>query len=38
VAEHGSRLFLNSGSCANGNYSFLSMNTGTGAIAMNDTW
>jgi predicted phosphodiesterase len=38
VADHGSSFFLNSGSCANGNISFLSMDTRTGTFAMNNTW
>lgn len=38
VADHGDRLFLNSGSCAEGKYSFLSMDTKKGEYKMNDTW
>ena len=38
VAEHGSRLFLNGGSCSEGGISFLSMNTATGDYAVNTSW
>lgn len=38
VAEHGDRLFLNSGSCAEGKFSFLSMDTATGTYAVNNSW
>ena len=38
VAEHGSHLFLNSGSCAEGQYSFLSIDTRAGHYAMNHSW
>jgi predicted phosphodiesterase len=38
VAEHGSHLFLNSGSCAEGEYSFLSIDTKSGQYAMNHSW
>ncbi len=38
VAEHGSRLFLNSGSCAEGEYSFLSIDTRSGQYAINHSW
>jgi len=37
-AEHGSRLFLNSGTCAEGNFSFLSLNTRAGAYGVHSTW
>ena len=33
--EHGSRLFLNSGSCSDGQLSFLSLDTARGAYAVN---
>lgn len=35
VAEHGERLFMNSGSCADGQFSFLSIDTAAGRYAMN---
>ena len=37
-AEHGDRLFLNSGSCAKGNYSFLSLDTSAGQYAHHSAW
>ena len=37
-AEHGDRVFMNSGSCADGNYTFLSLDTGAGAYAVNSSW
>jgi predicted phosphodiesterase len=37
-AEHGSRLFLNSGSCAEGNTTFLSIDTRAGAYAVHKSW
>lgn len=38
AAEHGDRLFLNSGSCAAGEISFLSIDTRAGAFAVNRSW
>lgn len=37
-AEHGNHVFMNSGSCAAGNYSFLSLDTAAGAYAVNSSW
>lgn len=37
-AEHGDRLFLNSGSCATGEISFLSIDTRAGTFAVNRSW
>jgi predicted phosphodiesterase len=37
-AEHGSRLFLNSGSCSTGNYSFLGIDTKTGNYSVHASW
>ncbi|MEZ4219705.1 MAG: UDP-2,3-diacylglucosamine diphosphatase [Polyangiaceae bacterium] len=37
-AEHGDRLFLNSGSCAGGNYSFLSLDTRLGEYRVCHGW
>lgn len=37
-AEHGDRLFLNSGSCANGVYSFLALDTATGSYSVQNAW
>ena len=37
-AEHGDRLFLNSGSCAQGKFSFLSLDTRAGDYAVNTAW
>jgi predicted phosphodiesterase len=37
-AEHGSRLFLNSGSCAEGQTTFLSIDTRAGAYAVHKSW
>ena len=37
-AEHGDRLFLNSGSCAQGRFSFLSLDTKRGDYAVNASW
>ncbi len=37
-AEHGDRLFLNSGSCAEGAYSWLSIDTKAGHYAVNTSW
>jgi predicted phosphodiesterase len=34
-SEHGSRLFLNSGSCSDGKLSFLSLDTRRGDYAVN---
>lgn len=36
--EHGDRLFLNSGSCARGKFSFLSLDTRAGAYAVHGSW
>ncbi len=37
-AEHGDRLFLNSGSCAEGKFSYLAMDTQRGQYAVADSW
>jgi predicted phosphodiesterase len=37
-AEHGARLFMNSGSCSMGEFSFLSLDTKRGSYAVNKTW
>ena len=37
-AEHGDRLFLNSGSCAGGGVSFLSLDTKQGEYAVHSSW
>jgi predicted phosphodiesterase len=37
-AEHGDRLFLNSGSCADGRYSFTSMDTRSGSYLVHSQW
>ena len=37
-AEHGSRLFLNSGSCSEGAITFLSIDTRRGAYAVHHSW
>ncbi|HEY6558068.1 MAG TPA: metallophosphoesterase family protein [Polyangiaceae bacterium] len=37
-AEHGSRLFLNSGSCSEGAVTFLSIDTRKGEYAVHDSW
>lgn len=37
-AEHGSRLFLNSGSCSEGKFSFLSLDTGRGTYGVHTNW
>ena len=37
-AEHGDRLFLNSGSCAQGAFSFLSIDTRAGDYAVHTNW
>lgn len=37
-AEHGDRLFLNSGSCAEGDISFLSLDTRAGKYAVHTSW
>lgn len=36
--EHDSTLYLNSGSCANGNYSYLSLDTGAGNYGVHSSW
>jgi len=36
--DHGARLFLNSGSCSDGQFSFLSMDTRRGHYAVNAGW
>ncbi len=36
--EHGSRLYLNSGSCAEGAFSFLSIDTARGAYTVHGAW
>lgn len=37
-AEHGDRLFLNSGSCALGRHSFLSIDTRAGSYSVHESW
>jgi predicted phosphodiesterase len=37
-AEHGSRLFLNSGSCTQGGYSFLALDTRAGRYGVHGSW
>lgn len=37
-AEHGSRLFLNSGTCSEGNLSFLSLDTRRGCYGVHSGW
>jgi predicted phosphodiesterase len=37
-AEHGDRLFLNCGSCAEGHVSFSSLDTRTGRYSVHDSW
>jgi hypothetical protein len=37
-AEHGDRLFLNSGSCARGKFSFLGLDTSRGDYAVHSSW
>ncbi len=37
-AEHGSRLFLNSGSCSEGKFSFLGLDTRRGEFSVNHGW
>ena len=37
-SEHGSRLFLNSGTCSEGKLSFLSMDTSLGAFAVHSSY
>jgi predicted phosphodiesterase len=37
-AEHGDQLFLNSGSCSNGRFSFLSLDTRRGEFGVNSGW
>jgi predicted phosphodiesterase len=37
-AEHGDRLFLNSGSCSEGNFSFLALDTRRGAYDVHTSW
>jgi len=36
--EHGQRLYLNSGSCSEGEFSFLSLDTKNGSYAVNQSW
>lgn len=38
VAEHGKRLFMNSGSCSGGEHHFLSLDTKTGSYKLSRTW
>ncbi|PIE20645.1 MAG: serine/threonine protein phosphatase [Proteobacteria bacterium] len=38
VTEHGERLFMNSGSCAGGRCSFLSLDTARGDYALSTSW
>ena len=37
-AEHGSRMFLNSGTCSEGQFSFLSLDTRRAAYAVHSAW
>ncbi len=37
-AEHGARLFMNSGSCADGKFSFLSLDTARGNYGVHSSW
>ena len=37
-AEHGQRLFLNSGSCSEGKFSYLSLDTRRGQYRVHDSW
>lgn len=37
-SDHGDRLFLNSGSCADGRFSFLALDTRTARFAVEDNW
>lgn len=37
-AEHGSRLFMNSGSCGDGKFSFLSLDTRAGRYGVHERW
>jgi predicted phosphodiesterase len=37
-AEHGAKLFLNSGSCSEGKFTFLSIDTRTGTYAVHHSW
>jgi predicted phosphodiesterase len=37
-AAHGDQLYLNSGSCAAGNFSFLALDTKSGEYGVHDTW
>ena len=36
--EHGDRLFMNSGTCADGHFSFLSLDTATGSYGVHHDW
>ncbi|TNF31957.1 MAG: serine/threonine protein phosphatase [Deltaproteobacteria bacterium] len=38
VTHHGDRLFMNSGSCSGGAFSWLSLDTKAGAYALNNGW
>jgi predicted phosphodiesterase len=38
VSEHGPRLYLNSGSCSNGRFSYLAMDTRTDSYRVCDSW
>ena len=38
VAPHGDRLFLNSGSCAEGRFSYLAMDTTAGKYSLQTCW
>lgn len=38
AAEHGSRLYLNSGTCSGGTWSFLHIDTRTGVYGTGDSW
>jgi predicted phosphodiesterase len=37
-AEHGSRLFLNSGACSEGKFSFLSLDTHRACYGVHHSW
>ena len=38
VTHHGDRIFMNSGACSGGAFSFLSLDTRAGAYALNSAW
>jgi hypothetical protein len=37
-AAHGDRLFLNSGTCSEGKFSFLALDTRAGSFGLNSAW